>query len=300
VRQFLGKWATVAALGAILAVMVTLVSYSVPLYRLFCAATGFGGATQRVAGVTGKVSDRVVTVRFTTDVAPGLPWRFGPVLPEVKVHLGEEKLVFFRAENLTDRPIVGHATFNVTPTKAGIYFNKIQCFCFSEERLEGRQTIDMPVDFFVAPKLGEDPETQDVDTITLSYTFFRSADPQGAKDLSRFTASPDPDPARGGRLFAERCAACHSLDRNKVGPLLGGVVGRAAGTAPGYDYSPPLRRAGISWSPETLNRWLAGPQQMVPGTRMPIHVSDATVRRDIIAYLAARNRQAGIAPPAAR
>ena len=286
-----GKWATVAALVAVLGVMVGLVSYSVPLYRLFCAATGFGGATQRAAAASAAVSGRVVTVRFATDVAPGLAWRFAPVVPSVRVHLGEEKLVFFRAENLTDRPIVGHATFNVTPTKAGVYFNKIQCFCFSEEKLDAYQTVDMPVDFFVDPKLGRDVDTSDVDTITLSYTFFRSADPQGAKDLSRFTAGPEPDPARGGRLFAEHCAACHALDRNKIGPMLGGVVGRQAAAVAGYEYSPALRKeeAALAWSPQTLNRWLAGPQAMVPGTKMPIAVADATVRRDIIAYLAAQH-----------
>ena len=286
------KWTTVAGLAAILAAMVTLVSFSVPLYRLFCAATGFGGTTQRVAAAARKVSSRVVTVRFTTDVAPDLPWRFAPEQPEVKIHLGEEKLVFFSAENMTDKALVGHATFNVTPTKAGIYFNKIQCFCFSEERLDPNARVDMPVDFYVDPKLGSDPETREVDTITLSYTFFHSPDPAGAKDLSRFVAAAEPDPRRGAVQFAERCAACHALDRNKIGPLLGDVVGRAAGSAPGYDYSPALRAAGIRWSAEALNRWLAGPQQFLPGARMGVSVADPTIRRDIIAYLTAPDRHA--------
>jgi len=292
-----GKWITVAGLAAILAVMVTLVSYSVPLYRLFCAATGFGGATQRATAASDKVSNRVVTVRFTTEVAPDLPWRFGPEQPQVKVHLGEEKLVFFSAQNLSDRPIVGHAAFNVTPTKAGIYFDKIQCFCFTEERLDPHAKVDMPVDFFVDPKLGTDPETREIDTITLSYTFFRSKDPEGAKDLSRFVAGDEPDPRRGKALFAERCAACHALDRNKIGPMLGDVVGRHAGVVPGYAYSPALRQAAIDWSAQTLNRWLEGPQQFVPGARMPVRVPDATMRRDIIAYLAAQDRHASAAPP---
>lgn len=285
-----GKWVTVAALGGILAVMVTLVSFSVPLYRLFCAATGFGGATQRVAAANDKVSDRVVTVRFTTAVAPDLPWRFQPEQPEVHIRLGEEKLAFFAAQNRSDKPLVGHATFNVTPTKAGVYFNKIQCFCFTEERLDPGARVDMPVDFFVDPKLARDPDTSDVDTITLSYTFFRSADPAGTKDLSRFVASPEPDPQRGKALFAERCTACHSLDRNKTGPLLGGVVGRPAGSVASYDYSPALRQAGIEWSPQMLGRWLAGPQQLIAGVRMPIRVPDATMRRDIIAYLETQSR----------
>src|SRR6516225_337060 len=178
--------ATVAALASVIAMMTVLVAFSVPLYRLFCAATGFGGTTQRADSATGTVGDRIVTVRFTTDVAPGLPWRFEPEQREVRVRLGEEKLVFFSAENLTDQPVVGHATFNVTPAKTGIYFNKIQCFCFDEERLGPRQKTEMPVDFFVDPQLADDPETREVNSITLSYTFFRSTDPEGAKDLSRF------------------------------------------------------------------------------------------------------------------
>src|SRR5712664_1061905 len=104
-----------AALGAIIAVMVGLVAVSPALYRLFCAVTGFGGTTQRAEGTTGSVSDRTITVSFSADVAPDLPWRFEPEQRQVKLRLGEEKLVFFSAENLTDQPIVGHATFNVTP-----------------------------------------------------------------------------------------------------------------------------------------------------------------------------------------
>lgn len=285
------NWATVAALAAIIAVMATLVAFSVPLYRLFCAATGLGGTTQRADAATGAVGDRVVTVRFTTDVAPGLPWRFEPEQRKVKIHLGEEELVFFSAENLADKPIVGHATFNVTPTKAGIYFNKIHCFCFDEERLGAHQKADMPVDFFVDPKLADDPDTREVGSITLSYTFFRSADPEGAKDLSRFSASAAPDPKRGKVLFAERCSACHDLNRNNTGPMLGGVVGRKAGGAPGYNYSPALREAAVRWSADTLDQWLTDPRKFIPGARMPVRVLDPTTRRDIIAYLKSQEQQ---------
>src|SRR6266481_7816860 len=189
--------------------MVGLVAYSPTLYRLFCAATGFGGTTQRAESGSGTVSERVITVRFDSNVAPGLPWRFEPVQREVTVHLGEQQLVSFTAENLTDEPIVGHATFNVSPPTTGIYFNKIQCFCFDEERLNAHQKVDMPVVFFVDPALASDPETRAFDTITLSYTFFRSANPDSAKDLSRFIATTRPDAARGQQLFSERCAACH-------------------------------------------------------------------------------------------
>lgn len=170
--------------------MIGLVSYSSTLYRLFCEATGFGGTTRRVevvdtAASNGAMSNRLVTVRFNTDVAPGLPWRFEPVRRETTIHLGEETLVYFRAENLSDKPMVGHATFNVMPAKAGQYFNKIQCFCFTEERLGPHESVEMPVDFFVDPKLGTDPNTSEVETITLSYTFFASLAPGQAQDLNR-------------------------------------------------------------------------------------------------------------------
>jgi cytochrome c oxidase assembly protein Cox11 len=279
------KRLTVAALCGVVALMIGLVAVSVPLYRWFCEVTGYGGTTRRADAATGKIADRIVTVRFSADVAPGLPWRFRPEQPEVKVRLGEQRLVFFSAENLTDEPVVGHATFNVTPAKAGRYFNKIQCFCFDEERLGPRQKVDMPVDFFVDPALAEDPETREINTITLSYTFFRSADPGKGKDLSRFVASAAPDAKRGERLFAGRCAACHALDRNKSGPKLAGVVGRDAASVPGFNYSPALREADLRWSADALDRWLADPRKFAPGTRMMVRVLDPATRRDIIAYL---------------
>lgn len=266
-------------------VMLGLVAYSPTLYRLFCAATGFGGTTQRADTDSGAISDRIITVRFDSNIAPGLPWRFEPVQREVKVHLGEQQLVFFTAENLTDRAIVGHATFNVSPPTTGIYFNKIQCFCFDEERLDAHQKVDMPVVFFVDPALASDSETRDVNTITLSYTFFRSANPDKAKDLSRFVANADPDPVHGQQLFNERCAACHTLDGNKVGPMLRNVIGRHAGSAPGYRYSPALADADLTWSADTLDQWLFNPRKFVVGARMPVRVLDAAARRDIIAYL---------------
>ena len=274
----------VLPLCLVLAAMVTLVSFSWPLYRMFCAVTGFGGTTQRVAADDAKTSDRVITVRFDTAVAPGMPWRFEPEQRQVSLHLGEEKLVFFWAENLTDQTIVGHADFNVTPLKTGPYFKKVQCFCFSEESLGPHQKVDMPVQFFVDPTLATDPSTSEVETITLSYTFFRSRDPKDAKDLGRFAKS-EPDAARGKQEFAERCAACHKLNRNGVGPMLGGVLGRAAGSAPGYHYSQALAQSGIVWDANKLDRWLAGPAALVPGAQMPVRVDDDTMRRDIIAYL---------------
>jgi cytochrome c oxidase assembly protein Cox11 len=293
VAQRNAKNARVAvALCGVVAAMVVLVSFSVPLYRLFCAATGFGGTTQRAESDTAATSSRLVTIRFSTATAPDLPWRFKPMQDQVKVHLGEEKLVFFSAENLSDAPIIGHATFNVTPAKAGLYFDKIQCFCFNEERLDAKQRVEMPVDFFVDPGLAKDANAKDVDTITLAYTFFRSVDPNTAKDLSRFVANAPPDPERGQQLFSERCTACHALDKNKLGPMLGGVFGRESGAAPGYDYSSALRTARTKWSSETLDRWLTDPRKFLPGARMPVRVLDPTTRRDIIAYLRRDSEQA--------
>ncbi len=264
--------------------MTTAVSYSVTLYRLFCNVTGAGGTTQRVEADTAAASAQTVTVFFNTDVSPGLPWRFRPVQRQVTVHLGEQTPVFFEAENLSDEDIVGHATFNVTPDKAGLYFKKIECFCFTEERLGAHQTVQMPVEFYVDPEIATQPGTADVRQITLSYTFFRSMKPNGAEDLARFNS---PDPARGERLFASQCAACHEMTKTKVGPPLGGVVGRAAGAAPGYPYTAALKHADVIWSAATLDRWLSGPREMVPGVAMPMAVSDPAARRDIIAYLGA-------------
>jgi cytochrome c oxidase assembly protein Cox11/mono/diheme cytochrome c family protein len=270
---------------AFIALMLGLVAYSPTLYRIFCAATGFGGTTQRADSDSGVVSDRTITVRFDSNIAPNLPWRFQPVQPEVKVHLGQQQLVFFTAENLSDRAVVGRASFNVIPETTGIYFKKIQCFCFDDERLDPHQKVDMPVVFFVDPELANDEETRGTDTITLSYTFFRSEDSDKAKDLSRFLASTGPDAVRGRELFAERCAACHAVDRNKAGPMLGGIFGHKAAAAPGYPYSAALKSADLTWSSGNLDAWLADPRKFLPGAKMPVRVLDPSARRDIIAYL---------------
>lgn len=277
-------YATLAGLGLMLGVMFTLVSYSVTLYRLFCAATGSGGFTQRVAGTDGAKLGREITVAFTTNVAPNLPWRFVPVQREVKLRLGQETVVFFRAENLSDHDLVGHATFNVTPQRVGVYFKKIECFCFTEERLAAHQSVEMPVDFFVDARMGSDREDDDVHTITLSYTFFNSKNPDGATDMARFNARA-PDPVAGEKVFATVCSTCHGLDKAKEGPPLRLAFGRKAGTAPGYPYSKALQGSGLVWTADTLNRWLASPQTTVPGAQMPYHLDDKLRREDIIAYL---------------
>jgi cytochrome c oxidase assembly protein Cox11 len=280
---------TLAGLFAVLAVMIGLTSYSVTLYRLFCAATGAGGTTQRVDANTTAQTTRMVTVFFDTSVAPNLPWRFAPLQRSVRLHLGEDSLAFFEARNLSDHDIVGHATFNVTPEKVGPYFKKIQCFCFNEERLAAGARVQMPVTFFVDPRMADDPDTADVHEITLSYTFFQSKRPDTALSLSRFAATA-PDAVAGGRVFAEKCAACHALDANRVGPALGTVLGREAGSEPGYPYSASLKQARLVWTKESLDRWLAGPAAMLPGAQMPMRLDDPAERRDVIAYLAALPR----------
>ncbi|HUZ32915.1 MAG TPA: cytochrome c oxidase assembly protein [Xanthobacteraceae bacterium] len=278
-------WKVIVPCLVVLAMMTGIVVYSPTLYRMFCAATGYGGTTQRVLSDTAAISPKTVTVEFDSNVAPGLPWRFEPVQRDVTVHLGEQTLVYFTAENTSDEAIVGHATFNVTPPASGIYFNKIQCFCFDEERLEPHEKVKMPVVFYVDPAFGKDPEMNKVSTITLGYTFFRSAKPANAKDMSRFLANAAPDPAHGQALFAERCGSCHALDRNKIGPMLEGVVGRQAGSAAGYEYSAALKNAGLVWSTDNLDRWLTNPRAFVPGAKMPVRVLDELSRRDIVAYL---------------
>ncbi|MGE5503105.1 MAG: cytochrome c oxidase assembly protein [Actinomycetota bacterium] len=173
-----GRRLTVAVLVGVLLAMVGLTAAAVPLYRLYCAATGAGG-TPRVAAAAPGGEGREITVRFDANVAKGLPWRFEPEQREMTVRLGETALATFRATNTANHAVTGQAVFNVTPDKAGRYFDKIQCFCFSEQHLDAGQTAEMPVSFFVDPKLATDPHTDEVRTITLSYTFFPRDDRQG-------------------------------------------------------------------------------------------------------------------------
>src|SRR5436305_3547609 len=165
---------TVVLLAAVVFGMVGLSFASVPLYRLFCQATGFGGATQRAAASAGQIAGAIVTVRFDAMTAPELGWEFRPLESAVRVHPGEQREVLFRAVNRSAETVTGTATFNVTPAKTGIYFDKLQCFCFNEQQLKPGESRDMGVVFFVDPDLLTDPSTSDVRTITLSYTMFRA------------------------------------------------------------------------------------------------------------------------------
>lgn len=154
--------------------MLGLAYASVPLYRMFCQLTGFGGATQKAEGAPDKIIDRLVTVRFDANVAGGLDWRFTPGQASQILKIGEVGLAFYRAKNLSGQPITGTASFNVTPAKAGAYFTKLECFCFTEQRLAPGQEVDMPVQYFIDPAIAEDDNARDVKTITLSYTFHRT------------------------------------------------------------------------------------------------------------------------------
>lgn len=168
--------------------MIGLTYASVPLYSLFCAVTGFGGTTQRAEAAAARVVDRKIAIRFNADTNSALPWSFKPEQKELVLKLGETGFAAYRAENRGAKPTVGTAVYNVTPDKAGAYFNKMQCFCFTEQILEPGQVVDMPVVFFVDPSMADDPNMDDVTTITLSYTFFRAKD--GEARLAQQAAVP--------------------------------------------------------------------------------------------------------------
>ena len=173
-----GRTAAIAVL--LVAAMTGLAFASVPLYRAFCQATGFNGTTQRAATdrAPGPVG-RMISVRFDANTSPALPWRFEPVDTHRRIAIGARNIALYTARNLSDRPVTGRATFNVTPVQAGRYFTKIQCFCFTEQRLTPGQEVNMPVVFFVDPAILDDPDARDISEITLSYTFY-PVDPPGA------------------------------------------------------------------------------------------------------------------------
>ena len=155
-------------------IMIGVSFASVPLYNLFCRVTGFGGTTQVAQDLPDHVLDRTVTVKLNSDTASNLPWQFEPDMREIDLQIGQKGFVSFHAENKTDVPITGTALYNVVPTKAGKYFHKVQCFCFGEQLLEPKQRVAMPVMFYVSPDIADDPNMDDVKTITLSYTFFKA------------------------------------------------------------------------------------------------------------------------------
>ena len=162
---------TALIMAAVVAGMLALAFASVPLYRIFCEATGFAGTTLRADKAPGAVAGEI-GVRFDANTHPGLPWRFEPEQRTVCIQPGAQTKIFYKAQNLSARDWTGQAVFNVSPDRVGKYFKKIECFCFTEQTLKAGQTVDMPVIFFVDPKIKQDPDTRTIDEITLIYTFY--------------------------------------------------------------------------------------------------------------------------------
>ncbi|KAJ3697646.1 hypothetical protein LUZ61_001351 [Rhynchospora tenuis] len=176
---------TLVYLVGVAAAMVGASYAAVPLYRRFCQATGYGGTVQRKESVEEKIArhardgtttSREIVVQFNADVADGMPWKFTPTQREVRVKPGESALAFYTAENRSSAAITGVSTYNVTPMKAAVYFNKIQCFCFEEQTLHPGEQIDMPVFFYIDPEFETDPKMDGINNIILSYTFFKVND----------------------------------------------------------------------------------------------------------------------------
>ncbi|MEP3116490.1 cytochrome c oxidase assembly protein [Nisaea sp.] len=168
-------------LAGVVVCMVGVSFASVPLYDLFCRVTGFGGTTQVADQDAAEILERTVTVRFNASVQPDLKWRFKPEQRAIETRVGETQLAFYEAVNLGDEPIVATATFNVSPDKAGLYFDKIDCFCFTEQILKPGERVDMPVSFYIDPDMDKDVKMDGVTTITLSYTFYKAQDQSAAK-----------------------------------------------------------------------------------------------------------------------
>lgn len=162
--------------GAVAALMVGMAYAAVPLYDWFCRTTGFGGTTQVATSAPAEILDRKITIRFDANVGPGLPWRFAPERTSIEARLGEVVTVEYRAINLAARETHGIAGYNVTPLSMGIFFQKINCFCFTDQTLKAGEKRDMTVVFYVDPKMAQDSDGKDVDTITLSYTFHAQRD----------------------------------------------------------------------------------------------------------------------------
>ena len=171
---------------ALVGAMLGLSFASVPLYRMFCQLTGFDGTPLRAEVAPGARSGRMITVRFDANIAPDLDWDFRPLQKDIRVETGAQGLVHYRAKSKAETPTVGIASFNVTPEKAAPFFNKIACFCFNNQPLKPGQMTDMGVSFFIDPAINDDPTLADVETITLSYTFFRAKDdPSRVADVQK-------------------------------------------------------------------------------------------------------------------
>ena len=170
---------TAFLLAGLVAGMVGLSFAAVPLYRAFCQATSYTGEPRRAAQAPGQVLDRTIRVRFDANVDGALPWTFAPDQNYIDVKIGETALAFFKATNNSSTPVIGQAIFNVSPEISGRYFTKIECFCFKQQTLAAHAIVEMPVTFFVDPKIVDDEDTKTTDEITLSYTFYRANNGSG-------------------------------------------------------------------------------------------------------------------------
>jgi cytochrome c oxidase assembly protein subunit 11 len=180
---------TAVACAGLVVGMIGLAYASVPLYDLFCKVTGFDGTPVVRESNASSVMDRTISVRFDSNVALGLKWRFSPETPEVKVKLGETTTVLYKVTNTGDQPSTGIATYNVQPDLAGTYFSKLECFCFTEQTLQPGETLESAVVFYVDPRLAQDADVKDLSSITLSYTYFPS---KGGKPVAEVTSSTKP------------------------------------------------------------------------------------------------------------
>jgi cytochrome c oxidase assembly protein subunit 11 len=193
-----GRHRAVALWCAVLVAAMLGAAYaSVPLYRLFCQLTGFDGTPRVATKAPHTVLDRTITIRFDANVAPGLPWSFAPVETTMQVKIGETALAFYRATNTSAQTVYGTATFNVFPEQAAPFFNKLQCFCFTEQSLQPGESIEMPVSFFVDPQIAADKDARSITNITLSYTFFPVATPRTG--MARRAADPATSQAVQGK-----------------------------------------------------------------------------------------------------
>ncbi|MEQ8332418.1 cytochrome c oxidase assembly protein [Nisaea sp.] len=180
-RQQRSNTRTALVLAGVVVCMVGVSFASVPLYDLFCRVTGFGGTTQIADQESTEILGRKVTVRFDASVQPDLNWRFKPAQKAIETRIGETQLAFYEAVNMGDEPVVATAVFNVTPDKAGLYFDKIDCFCFTEQILQPGERVDMPVSFYLDPEMDKDVKMDGLTTITLSYTFYKAQDQSAAR-----------------------------------------------------------------------------------------------------------------------
>lgn len=172
------------ACGAFFVGMIGMAYAAVPLYQLFCQVTGYGGTTQRTEQLSDTILDRKITVRFDANTSAGLPWDFQPVQRDVTMKIGETTQVAYRARNLSRQPASGRSSFNVTPQFAGAYFMKVECFCFTDTTLQPGEEIQMPVVFYIDPAIVDLPEMKNINTLTLSYTFYPIDNPSPEADQS--------------------------------------------------------------------------------------------------------------------